>query len=45
MLQLLRNHPLIWLVPLIVVPIVLFVVAYLANAESLTPDSAFIYDT
>ena len=40
----LRNHPLVWLVPMIAVPIVLGLIFYLARAESLTPDNPFIYD-
>ncbi len=43
-MQFLRNHPLIWIVPLIVVPLVLALVFYLARAESMTPDNPFIYD-
>ncbi len=43
-MQFLRNHPLIWIVPLIVVPLVLAIVSYLAHAESMTPDNPFIYD-
>lgn len=40
----LKAHPLVWLVPLIAVPIVVGVVFYLAWNESRTPDNPFIYD-
>lgn len=44
MFQFLRAHPLIWLVPMIAVPIVMGLVFWLARAESMTPDNPFIYD-
>ncbi len=40
----LRKHWLLWATPLIVVPLVVAAVAYLARAEATTPDSPFIYD-
>jgi hypothetical protein len=43
-MQFLRNHPLVWIIPVILVPLILAVVFYLARMESVTPDSPFIYD-
>jgi hypothetical protein len=43
-LNYLRGHPLVWIVPLILVPLILALVFYLARTESLTPDNPFIYD-
>ena len=40
----LRGHRLVWLVPLVLVPLVVGLVCYLAHAESSTPDSPFIYE-
>ncbi|MFT7668526.1 MAG: hypothetical protein ACI8X5_001219 [Planctomycetota bacterium] len=40
----LKRHPLVWLVPMIAVPIILALIFYLARAESMTPDNPFIYD-
>ena len=40
----LRKHPLVWILPLILVPLVVGLVAYLAHSEAVTPDSPFIYD-
>jgi len=40
----LRKHPLIWIIPAILVPLVIGVIAYLAYSEAATPDSPFIYD-
>jgi|GEM_PF-2821185 len=42
--EFLRSHPLVWLVPMIAVPIIVGLVFYLARRESLTPDNPFIYD-
>lgn len=40
----LKLHPLVWLIPLILVPVVVGVVLYLAHGQAQTPDSPFIYD-
>jgi len=40
----LKAHPLVWLVPMIAVPLIVGVIFYLARSESLTPDNPFIYD-
>jgi len=37
-------HKLVWLVPLILVPLIVGLIFYLARAESYIPDSPFIYD-
>ena len=44
MILYLKRHPLVWIIPLICVPLVLGVIAYLAHSEAKTPDSPFIYD-
>lgn len=43
-MQFLRNHPLVWIVPAVAVPLVIALIFYLARMESMTPDSPFIYD-
>lgn len=40
----LKQHMLVWLIPVILVPLIIGVIAYLAHAETATPDSPFIYD-
>ena len=40
----LRKHPLVWILPLILVPLAVALVASLAHREAKTPDSPFIYD-
>ena len=40
----LRTRPLLWWIPLVLVPLALAVVAWYAWAETRTPDSPFIYD-
>lgn len=44
MIDYLKLHKLVWIVPLVLVPLVIGAVAYLAKVESQTPDSPFIYD-
>jgi len=44
MKNMLKNHPLIWIVPLILLPVIIGTIAYLAYLEAGTPDSPFIYD-
>ena len=40
----LRVHTLVWLIPAVLVPLVLFAIYYLAQGQAQTPDSPFIYD-
>lgn len=40
----LNEHPLVWIVPVVVVFAVVVIVAYLAWGEATTPESPFIYD-
>ena len=40
----LRQHVLVWLIPLICLTALIGYIAWLAHAESTTPDSPFIYD-
>lgn len=40
----LAKHPLVWILPMILVPLVLAGLAYLAYSEATTPDSPFIYE-
>jgi hypothetical protein len=42
--EFLRIHFLVWLIPVILVPLIVGLIFYLARAESYTPDSPFIYD-
>ncbi|MFT7462269.1 MAG: hypothetical protein ACI9EF_000609 [Pseudohongiellaceae bacterium] len=44
MINHLKKHTLIWLIPAILVPLIIGVIAYLAQMEVATPDSPFIYD-
>ncbi len=43
-MQFLRAHPLVSVVPLVVVPSVLLLVYFLASMEAQTPNTPFIYD-
>ena len=40
----LRRHFLVWLIPLVSLAAIVGYIAWLAQAESATPDSPFIYD-
>ena len=44
MIAFLRRHPLLWILPLVLVPAYVLTVRSLAHSEAETPDSPFIYD-
>ena len=44
MIQYLRAHALLWILPVILVPLIVFAIYRLASIEASTPDSPFIYD-